>query len=302
MRAFGRRTGILIILLIVNAAAIQSLDIQQDVVQKSQRCIGSSYCRGGEAPPCFDCSGFVRYVLGSFVPDLPRMSRDMARSGRAVSRSELRAGDLVFFATTSVRGAVSHVAIYIGQDSIIHAISDGPKRGVHVSSLNARYWKNHYHSAVRIFSETLGSSAAAADSSIGKTSTAEPIQFAKGSYTGELLNGEPHGTGRLEMQNGDVYEGEFREGEFDGIGVYRWAKGGIYEGEFRNGDFHGQGSYVSKQREDESASEKTLTIYSEEEASPWDTWDGYITGDFYAWKQQEEESFEEWKKRNSPGN
>src|SRR6056297_2504185 len=134
----------------MTAASLYSVDIRLEIVRESRRYVGSSYCRGGTSPPCFVCSGFVGYILHPYVSDLPRISRNMAGRGTPISRDQLTPGDLIFFATTSARGSISHVAIFLGQDSIIHAISDGPNRGVNITSLNARYWRDHFHSAVRI--------------------------------------------------------------------------------------------------------------------------------------------------------
>lgn len=260
-----------------------------------------------------------------YVEDLPRVSRDMARFGTAISRSELSPGDLVFFATTSARGVVSHVAIFIGQDSIIHAISDGPNRGVHITSLNARYWRTHFHSAARVLP-------AAAVPEYG-----EKIEFAKGIYTGDLKAGEPHGSGFMSLNNGDTYRGGFAEGTFDGTGTYTWKNGESYRGSFRNGELHGRGVFTTASGDstagewkegvlqtDSATSSGTDTdtasgsgsgsgtgagqkpdtpeTFLEVEDSPWENWDGYITGDFYAWRQQEQESFEQWKKENQPQN
>lgn len=126
------------------------LDVEKDIVTKAKAFLGHPYKTGGAAPPEFDCSGFVSYIMKPFVPKIPRLSRDMADFGQKINKTDLQTGDLVFFATTNVRGAVSHVALYIGGGNIIHAISDGPERGVTITPLEAGYWKTRYHSAVRV--------------------------------------------------------------------------------------------------------------------------------------------------------
>lgn len=293
------RTLLLILLLVfvLPAVSIGAGDILQDIIQKAQAHVGSGYCRGGTAPPCFDCSGFVGYVMRPYAAGLPRTSRDMARYGTPVNRQELQPGDLVFFTTTSRRDVISHVAIYIGQDSIIHSISDGPDRGVHITSINARYWHSHYYSAGRVLQAEYGTPEAPE-----APGTFEPIRYAKGIYTGDLKGGEPNGDGVLRLDNGDRYEGQFLEGLFHGEGTYTWKNGAVYRGEFENGEIHGQGVYTSSSGElQEGRWEKgTYTTYMQEKDSPWDSWDGYIRGDFEAWQQQERESFEQWKKEHSP--
>ena len=311
--------------LLFATTGVSALDVHRDVVQKAQTYVGNGYCRGGTNPPCFDCSGFIGYVLQPHVSSLPRVSREMARFGTQISRSELRPGDLVFFTTTPNRRVVSHVALYIGQDSIVHAISDGPNRGVNVTSLNARYWRSHFHSAARVLKYAQEGSSGA-EGSEEQTRTDEPVRYAKGRYTGELKGGEPHGEGRLRLDNGDLYEGEFAEGLFEGRGVYKWSNGAVYRGEFEEGRLNGQGVYTAADgstrsgswedgslveteegsgasapaaRANEESAEPKET-YLEKEDSPWEEWDGYITGDYYEWRKKEQESFEEWKRKNQP--
>jgi hypothetical protein len=67
----------------------------------------------------------VQYVFARHDVRLPRTSRQQAGAGQRVAPrvSALRPGDLVFFAE---RGTwISHVAIYAGNDRIIHATSSG---------------------------------------------------------------------------------------------------------------------------------------------------------------------------------
>ncbi len=290
-----------------------TLDIQYDIIEKSRKYVGNGYCRGGTRPPCFDCSGFVGYIMSPYVSSMPRVSRDMARLGTRVSRDALEPGDLVFFVTTPSRSVISHVAIYIGQDSIIHAISDGPNRGVNITPLSSRYWRDHFHSAVRVLPKK-------AVQTEEKTSTGgEAIRFAKGNYTGDLRGGEPHGEGVLRLDNGDEYRGDFAEGLFDGRGVYRWSNGSRYNGEFSRGKIEGQGVFtdasggtssgiwrngklVEESGGGSAPAEKRETdeTYLEKADSPWDSWDGVITGDYYAWREKEKSSFEEWKKKHQP--
>lgn len=207
------RTMTVIVLFLSLASTAFGVDIHREILLPAQSKVGSGYCSGGTALPCFDCSGFVVSLYRPFVPSLPRVSRDMARFGEPVSRRDLRPGDLVFFQTAS-RPGVSHVAIYMGGDSIIHAISDGPDRGVTVTPLSARYWNTRYHSAMRVLPQAVVEEA--------PSSTTEPIRYAGGTYRGALQGGVPHGMGEMALDNGDRYSGDFVEGQFEGRGVYRW--------------------------------------------------------------------------------
>ncbi|MEP7227307.1 MAG: C40 family peptidase [Gemmatimonadales bacterium] len=86
------------------------------------RYLGERYVYGGAKPGVgFDCSGFVQYVFGLHGVRLPRTSRLQATAGRAVpgGAAALRPGDLLLFSSKG-RG-VDHVAIYVGDNRIIHA-------------------------------------------------------------------------------------------------------------------------------------------------------------------------------------
>lgn len=117
-----------------------------DLVASALACRGTRYVRGGVGRGGFDCSGFTRYIFAKYGVSLPHSSTAQASRGEAVSRSELAAGDLVFFQTNS-RG-ISHVGIYIGDGRFVHAASRG--RGVTVDSLGSSYYCSRYRGARRV--------------------------------------------------------------------------------------------------------------------------------------------------------
>ena len=96
------------------------------VLAVGNRFVGTQYRYGGVSPVTgFDCSGFVQYVFARQGLTLPRTSRQQAFTGRALplSTSSLRPGDLLFFA--SREGTVDHVAIYAGNNRILHSSAGG---------------------------------------------------------------------------------------------------------------------------------------------------------------------------------
>jgi hypothetical protein len=301
---------------VYTAASMSALDVNRDIISKARRFIGNSYCTGGAAPPCFDCSGFVVYIYRPHLPRLPRISRDMVRFGSTISRDEVLPGDLLFFATGPDPSVITHVSIYIGQNSIIHAISDGPNRGINITELTSRYWRTRYHSAISVFPpESWGggpaSTAGTGETVTDRSTTSGPLQFARGMYTGGLLNGEPHGEGTMKLNNGDTYKGRFAEGLFNGEGTYTWTNGAVYRGEFRDGVIEGEGTFTLANGNEYTGEfhegyfhgegPEQATTYFQVDDSPWDTWEGYIRGDYERWQewlQQEERDFEEWKKNN----
>jgi cell wall-associated NlpC family hydrolase len=118
------------------------------VLQKALALLGTPYRWGGSDPDKgFDCSGLVGYVFRNALGiELPRVSRDMARSGELVTdRAKLVAGDLVFFGR---KGRVNHVGIYVGEGRFVHAPSRG--KDVTVSSLDQGYWSGRFMQARRV--------------------------------------------------------------------------------------------------------------------------------------------------------
>lgn len=109
-------------------------DIRVDVCEYAKRFIGNRYVWGGTSlTNGADCSGFVQSVFRNFGVRLPRSSSQQANVGTRISVSELKAGDLIFYARG---GRVDHVAIYIGGGQVVHASS--PKTGIKISRYNYR--------------------------------------------------------------------------------------------------------------------------------------------------------------------
>jgi len=110
-----------------------------DVVTIALKYLGVRYVWAGASPSGFDCSGFVMYVYNKVGVSLPHSSRMQYNYGSAVSRSNLRPGDLVFFYSP-----IHHVGIYIGDGKMVHAAGTG--KDVRISSV----WSSTYTGARRI--------------------------------------------------------------------------------------------------------------------------------------------------------
>lgn len=118
--------------------------------------IGVSYKTGGTTTSGFDCSGFTSYVYKKLGLTLPRTSTAQYKVGTAVSKSNLKAGDLVFF-NTSGRG-ISHVGVYVGDGKFAHSSTS---RGVMISPLSQSYYAKRYVGAKRVMSQSTYKSVAA---------------------------------------------------------------------------------------------------------------------------------------------
>ncbi|HET7627253.1 MAG TPA: NlpC/P60 family protein [Bacillales bacterium] len=114
------------------------------LVDYAKNFLGSPYAWGGTSPGGFDCSGYVQYVFAHFGYDLPRTTARLWAAGSAVD--SLAPGDLVFYET--YQSGPSHVGIYIGGASFIHASSS---HGVEITNMSQAYWSSRYLGAKSVF-------------------------------------------------------------------------------------------------------------------------------------------------------
>ena len=90
------------------------------------------------------------YVMKNVGVSLPHTATGQWGHGTSVAKSELQAGDLVFFCDPArAKGkAASHAGIYIGNNQFIHASSGGGK--VQIDSLSKAYYAQYYVGARRV--------------------------------------------------------------------------------------------------------------------------------------------------------
>lgn len=122
------------------------------VVDSARKYLGTPYVWGGTSPSGFDCSGFTQYVLAQNGKSIPRTSQEQFASGQAVDKSQLQAGDLVFYDWSGGTEA-THVGIYEGNGKMIHA----PHSGDVVKEVDFNsYGQNVYLGARRYYKGTEG--------------------------------------------------------------------------------------------------------------------------------------------------
>lgn len=121
------------------ACFAQDMEMRIRLVETAKKYLGTPYVYGAQSPKAFDCSGFVSYVYREVLGiELERSSRGMFATGTTISAKDAKPGDVFIYDT--VGGRPSHVAMFIGEGKIIHAISEGPKTGVVISAVDDKYF------------------------------------------------------------------------------------------------------------------------------------------------------------------
>lgn len=105
----------------VQSGAISS--IRYKMICFAEKYIGYRYKFGGEVltkkvGSGIDCSAFMQKIYATYGYKIPRNSKAQSGCGTAITRKQLKPGDLVFY---NRDGDIGHVAMYIGNNRIIHA-------------------------------------------------------------------------------------------------------------------------------------------------------------------------------------
>ena len=108
--------------------------LRDRIVSYAMQYLGGRYVWGGTSlTKGVDCSGFTMRIYQHFGIYLSHYSGSQAYEGKKISRSELRKGDLIFYAKN---GTINHVAMYIGDGMVIHARST--RRGICITDMYYR--------------------------------------------------------------------------------------------------------------------------------------------------------------------
>ena len=101
---------------------------REAIVNLAMKQLGKKYVYGTMGPNTFDCSGLVYYVYKNAINvTVPRTAKSQGYWGTSISKSNLKPGDILYW-----NSPYDHVAIYIGDNKIIHA----PEPGKNVTIVN----------------------------------------------------------------------------------------------------------------------------------------------------------------------
>jgi cell wall-associated NlpC family hydrolase len=89
-------------------------------ISVATKCLGVPYVSGGTTRAGLDAPGFTRWVFKRLGVSLPLDLERQLRRGAALSRDQLRRGDVVYFPDDGGR-----VGIYIGDDAMIGTAGPG---------------------------------------------------------------------------------------------------------------------------------------------------------------------------------
>ncbi len=120
------------------------------IMGRIQDLLGTPYLWGGRTPHGFDCSGLVQQLLSEQGIALPRDADDQYRETRMrLERSDLRLGDLLFFARG--RRRIEHVGLALGGGYFVHA-----RGAVRVNSIDPDnpFYDNALAEQLRAFGRT----------------------------------------------------------------------------------------------------------------------------------------------------
>ncbi len=117
--------------------------IQKNIIEEALSWENTPYGYGrSDKGKATDCSGLVlavyRDVAGVM---LPRNSAQQADFAKSLKKKDVRAADLVFFATGKDPKRVSHVGIMLDEDNFIHASTS---KGVVISSVSTPYYQRTF--------------------------------------------------------------------------------------------------------------------------------------------------------------
>jgi cell wall-associated NlpC family hydrolase len=134
-----------------NSTTVATSNTARSVIKNAEQFNGIRYKYGGTTKQGMDCSGLIYTAFKKEAISLPRTTRDLSKKGQWIDLKEVKAGDLLFFATKKNNRAINHVGLVthaqVGRVEFIHSTSS---KGVITSLLSERYWYFAFVQARRV--------------------------------------------------------------------------------------------------------------------------------------------------------
>jgi len=120
------------------------VNYRDKVTNEVVKYIGVPYLWGGDNPSAFDCSGLVQWTIKKthniLIPRTTKLQYNKWSTFFIYDLFKIKPGDIVYFKTYK-SNPVSHVGIYVGDNSFIHAPNQN--ENVMISKIEG-YWKNTF--------------------------------------------------------------------------------------------------------------------------------------------------------------
>ena len=143
----------LVVLLLMNSCSnnMSKKEKTAVVIAKARSYTGTPYKWGGTTSKGMDCSGLLLTSFSAIEFSIPRTSAEQRKIGNRVGKSEIKKGDLVFFATTKKKRKVTHVGLVTEvQGKNVTFIHSSTSKGVTESNLDNAYWAKRFRQARRV--------------------------------------------------------------------------------------------------------------------------------------------------------
>ncbi|WP_042350458.1 C40 family peptidase [Bacillus massiliigorillae] len=124
-----------------------------DFIRSGEKFLGLPYLWAGMSSFGYDCSGFVYSICRANGYVIPRDAHDQVTKGKEIPITELKAGDVIFFAYEEGKGAIHHVGFYYGDGQMLHSPKTG--RNIEIIKLEGTIYEKELCAARRYSTEDI---------------------------------------------------------------------------------------------------------------------------------------------------